>query len=294
MAHPTVAITALGQRGEGIAEIDGKRVFVPHTLPGETVEIAVEGERGTLLSVLAPSPHRIVPFCRHFGPCGGCQLQHLDAESYAAFKRGLVEMALSHAGIEMPLGSLIDARGAGRRRATLHARKTGAGFMGFHSHHLEDLDRCPILVPALAKVPAVARAIYAAVGDCDVAFTATLTGLDVAIGSDSKASPARLTPLAQRFKLARLSFRGETVVQAQVPVLRMGKALVEIPPGSFLQATEAAETGLAGLVTEALQGAKNVADLFSGVGPFTLRLAETARVFAADSDKAGIAVKHFA
>jgi len=56
-----------------------------------------------------------------------------------------------------------------------------------------------------------------------------------------------------------------------------------------LQATEAAEAALAALVVEALKGAKSVADLFCGVGPFALRLAEAAKVFAADSDKAAIA-----
>ncbi len=90
-AATTIAtITALGQRGEGVAEIDGARVYVPFTLPGEEAEITAPGERGTLVSLLKPSPHRIAPFCPHFGLCGGCQLQHLDAETYAQFKRGLV------------------------------------------------------------------------------------------------------------------------------------------------------------------------------------------------------------
>jgi 23S rRNA (uracil1939-C5)-methyltransferase len=282
-------ISALGQYGEGVAEIGDKRVYVPFTLPGEEVDIAVEGERGTLLDVMVPSPHRIAPFCPHFGRCGGCQIQHLDAQTYGDFKHGLIETALSHAGIDIPVPPLIDARGVGRRRATLHARKEGVGFMAARSHTVHNLDLCPILVPALAKAPAIARAIHASIGDCDIAFTATLTGIDTAITIDKKAKLERLTPLAQRFGLARLSLNGETIIQAQAPVLRMGKAPVEIPPGSFLQATEAAEAALAALVVEALKGAKSVADLFCGVGPFALRLAETAKVFAADSDKPAIA-----
>ena len=282
-------ILALGQRGEGVTEVDGKRVYVPLTLPGEAVAITIEGERGTLVSILEASAHRITPFCPHFGPCGGCQLQHLDAESYTAFKRGLVEVALSHAGIEVPIAPLIDAQGTGRRRTTLHARKTGAGFMGFHSHTIENLDRCPILVPALAEAPAIARAIYAAVGDCDVGLTATLTGIDVEVRPERRARPERLMPVLGRFGLARLSLAGELVLMSRAPVLRMGTALVEIPPQGFLQATEAAETILAGLVTTALKGRKSVADLFCGAGPFALRLAETARVLAADSDRGGIA-----
>jgi 23S rRNA (uracil1939-C5)-methyltransferase len=286
----TVAtISALGQRGEGMAEVAGQRVFVPLTLPGEEVDIALEGERGTLLRLERPSPHRIAPFCPHFGPCGGCQLQHLDEESYAAFKGGLVETALRHAGIAEPVLPLVDARGAGRRRLTLHARKSGAGFMGFHTHQLHDIDRCPIAVPALADAPAIARAAHAAIGDCDVSVTSTLTGLDVAAKTDRRARAERLTPLLARFGLARLSLGDEPVVMAQAPVLRMGKALVEPPPGSFLQATASAEEILAQMVVEALQGRAPVADLFCGVGPFALRLAESSPVYAADSDRTAVA-----
>ena len=72
------------------------------------------------------------------------------------------------------------------------------------------------------------------------------------------------------------------------PTVRMGKATIELPIGSFLQATEAAESTLAALVVDALAGHKAVADLFSGAGPFALRLAETARVAAFDSDKPAI------
>jgi 23S rRNA (uracil1939-C5)-methyltransferase len=86
-----------------------------------------------------------------------------------------------------------------------------------------------------------------------------------------------------------MSLNGEIVLQSRAPAIKMGRALVEIPIASFLQATTMAEQTLAKLVVEGVGAAKSVADLFCGLGPFTLRLAETARVFAADSDKAGIA-----
>lgn len=285
-----VTITSLGQRGEGVAESDGRRVFVPFTLPGEVVEIDAEGERGTLVSVSSPSPNRIEPFCSYFGTCGGCALQHVAPAAYARFKRGLVEGALSHAGITVAVGELVAARGSGRRRATLHSLKAGAGYMRARTHELLDIDACPILVPALqAEAPRLARALHATVGDSDIGFTATATGLDVAIRTEKKLKAEKLAPLAQRLGLARLSLNGELVLQARPPALRMGKALVELPIGSFLQATEAAEEALAGLVLAGLGKAKSVADLFCGVGPFALRIAEHARVFAADSDRPAIA-----
>ena len=286
----TATITSLGHKGEGIAEVEGRKLFVPLALPGEVVEIDAAGERGTLLRVITLSPSRIAPFCSHFGACGGCQLQHMDRASYEAFKIGLVETPLRFAGIDAKVSRFIDASGDGRRRATLHARKEGAGYMRLRSHQVHDIDACPILVPALAKAPDIARAVMQAVGEADVSFTATLSGLDVAIRTEKKQARAdRVAPLVSRFRLARLALNGEMVLQTQPPLVAMGKAEVELPIGSFLQATEAAENLLADYVLTAVGKAKTVADLFCGIGPFALRLAEQRPVFAADSDKAGIA-----
>jgi 23S rRNA (uracil1939-C5)-methyltransferase len=69
----------------------------------------------------------------------------------------------------------------------------------------------------------------------------------------------------------------------------MGRAAVALPPGAFLQATAAGEEVLAGLVAAHVGDARTVADLFAGVGPFALRLAEHARIMAADSDEPAIA-----
>lgn len=286
----TTTISSLGHKGEGVAEIDGKKVFVPLALPGEVVEIEADGERGTLVGVVTPAPNRIEPFCPHFGACGGCQLQHMDRPSYEAFKTGLVETPLQFAGIDARVTRFIDASGNGRRRASLHARKEGAGYMRLRSHQVHGIDACPILVPALARAPEITRAVMQAVGESDVSFTATLSGLDVSIRTEKKqARHDRVSPLVGRFKLARLTLNGEMVLQAQPPIIEMGKARVEIPFNSFLQATEAAENVLADYVVAAVGKAKTVADLFCGVGPFALRLAEQRPVSAFDSDKAGIA-----
>jgi 23S rRNA (uracil1939-C5)-methyltransferase len=285
-----VTIETLGQHGDGITEIAGARVFVPFTLPGERVEIDRDGERGTLLSILAPSAERADPISPYFGRCGGCALQHLNREAYENFKRQLVVTALQHAGVEADVEPLVDATGSGRRRATLHVRKNAAGYMRAKSHEVLDIDACPILVPVLSKhAPRIARALQPLAGDSDVSFTATDTGLDLSVKSERKLKAYALAEFARAQKLARLTFNGDPVYMARPPAVKMGKALVEIPPASFLQATESAEATLAQLVIEAVGKVKSVADLFCGVGPFALRLAETSRVYAADSDRQGIA-----
>ncbi len=75
-------IEELGWHGDGIAETDGKRVFVPFTLAGETVRAMVSGNRAQLIEVLEPSSERIEAPCPHFGHCGGCAVQHLAPNSY--------------------------------------------------------------------------------------------------------------------------------------------------------------------------------------------------------------------
>ena len=103
---------------------------------------------------------------------------------------------------------------------------------------------------------------------------------------------ARITQLAQiaeRHRLARLTRHGEAVARRAAPTVTMGRARVVLPPGAFLQATAAGEAALAALVLEHCGSAKTVADLFTGVGPFALRLAERAKVMAFDSDEAAIA-----
>lgn len=285
-----VTIDSIGQHGDGVAEIGGERVFVPFTLPGERVEIARDGERGTLLSIIAPSDERAEPISPYFGTCGGCSLQHMNRETYARFKRSLVEVALQHAEVETVVKPLVDATGAGRRRATLHVRKSGAGYMRAKSHEVLDIDACPILVPTLSRLaPKIARALQPIAGDCDASFTLSDTGIDLSVKSERKLKPVALSEFARTHRLARLTFNGDPVFMAHPPSIRMGKAMVEIPPASFLQATAAAEEMLAQLVMEGVGKVKSVADLFSGVGPFALRLAEGARVYAADNDRLGIA-----
>lgn len=285
-----IEIEALGRDGDGIARLGMQKLYVPFTLPGERLIAHYDGERGTVAEILSPSPDRIAPPCPYFGTCGGCALQHMAPEAYRAFKRQLVVDALAQAGITTEVAPLVDATMGGRRRATLHIRKEGTGYMRARSHEVLDIARCLILAPGLAeRAPRIARALGPLAGASEASFTLTDTGLDLSVRSERKLKPQPFAEFAQKAGLARLVFNGEPVYVAVPPAVRMGKAMVELPPASFLQATAAAENALAALVKAGVGTAKAVADLFSGAGPFALRLAETARVYAADSDKPAIA-----
>ncbi len=271
-------IVALNNRGEGVTQ-DGRAV--PGALPGD-----VPGE---------------APICRYFGVCGGCAAQHMPAALYAAWKRDSVVAALAAAGVNAEVGALVDAHGAGRRRATFHARVRPdggleVGFMRARAHEIVEIDACPLFAPELAPAPEVARALSDAVKGLgkplDIQTTATLAGLDVDLrgsGALGAAQMRKLIGVAERFDLARLSNHGVTLIERRAPLVAFGEARVVPPPGGFLQATEAGEEILAQLALAALAGAGRVADLFCGAGAFALRLAPAHAVFAADNDAAAIA-----
>lgn len=293
MANPlqnvTLEITALGNRGEGVAHHEGEKIFVPFCLPGETIAAEVNGNRGIMHELQNSAPNRVPAPCPHFGTCGGCQLQHLEKTDYQNWKRQLLVAALDRVGLSPEIAPLIDAGGEGRRRATLHGRRAGAGFNKLRSHDVAPIDKCPILVPALAKAPAITRTCFDLVGDCDVAFTTTNNGLDVAVYAKKHKGHQALTKVAATYNLARLTLNGETVIMNRSPELKVGPAVVRLPPASFLQATASAQTILTDLVVASVTGAKRVADLFCGVGPFAIHLAQHAKTFAIDSDENAVA-----
>lgn len=299
-----LTIARLGHRGDGIADGADGPIFVPYTLPGETVEVeAFPGhpDRRHLLRVETASAERIAPVCPHFGVCGGCQTQHWDFARYRDWKRETVVQALAQARLDAPVGDLIDAHGEGRRRAVFHARRSAhdvleVGFAGYRSHQIVSIDECPVLSPALGGAIRAAWAIAEALGakekPLDVQVTATDGGLDVDVRGSGPLGPhhtAALARIGDAHRLARITRHGELIAQRVPPVVRMGHASVALPPGAFLQATVEGETVLARLVAEHVGKAKSVADLFCGVGPFALRLAERARIVAADLDDDAVA-----
>ncbi|MDR1828109.1 MAG: RNA methyltransferase [Methylobacteriaceae bacterium] len=291
-------VERLDNRGSGLARTTAGWVRIAGALPGERVKAEISGQpgRAELVEVVDASPRRAQPFCPLFGQCGGCVLQHFAAEDYRAWKRGLVIDALSRAGLETEVAPLVDAHGAGRRRVTFHARfqpRAAVGFMAAGSHTLVEVAACAVLSPGLAGAADAARALagcFAATPKpMDIVVLASTAGLDVDLrGCGELTEPVRaaLIERGRALGLARLSNHGEVVVEYRPPVVDMGGTAVVPPPGAFLQATAAGEAALAELVLEATRGARRVADLFSGCGPFALRLAREADVHAVDSGDA--------
>ncbi len=292
-----VSIVALDAHGHGLT---ANGAIIPGALPGERALVKVKGKQAEHVETLARSPERAAPICPWFGTCGGCAAQHMSTLLYQAWKRGLLVEALKREGVAAKVGALIDAHGAGRRRATFHARfphgePDEVGFMRARSHDIIAIDKCPLFSPGMAGAIPAAHALS---GDLrglmkplDIGVTATLDGLDVDLrgsGPLGRAETQKLAQTADALDLARVSNHGEILIERRSPRIAFGEALARLPPGGFLQATEAGELWLSEFAEGALADAKKVADLFCGAGAFALRLARRRQIFAADADPAAI------
>ena len=302
-----VEVTAIGAKGDGIAQGPDGPIYLPYTVPGDrlSVRFGASGQPETL-ERLDDGPDRRAPSCRHFGACGGCALQHLESAAYTGWKRDLVAQALARRGLDAPVAPAITADAGSRRRVRLSVRVTDkAAIVGFRerrSHRTVDVVDCPVAVPQIVDIIGplrdVATDIVPRRTNAEFVVTAAETGLDVLVQASSEPVlqvREHLVRFAEAHDLARVSWmtpRAEAEpIAARRPVrVRFGPVVATLPPVSFLQPTAAGETALGGEVSRALQGASRVADLFSGCGALGLPLAATgAALHAVDSDDAAVA-----
>lgn len=297
-----ITIDTLGHLGDGVAEVDGAQIFVPLALAGERVRVRPNAEgKADLLKILEPSASRIKPPCKHFGQCGGCALQHVEANAYAEWKRLQVIAALSARGLDIEVDPLISAGSNSRRRATFAATRTKKGvtlgYYGRASHNIIAVSECPLIVPEIEKAIAILGEVVAPglsrKGRASLAVTATETGLDVAVtgGKEAPDGPLRaeLARRATAADLARLTWDGDILSERRKPVITLSGLKVMPPPGSFLQATKSGEETLVRLVLEAVGDAKHVVDLFAGCGTFTAALARKSSVLGVEGEPKSLA-----
>jgi 23S rRNA (uracil1939-C5)-methyltransferase len=143
--------------GAFLARVMGKAVFVPLSLPAEQVRIRiVEDKRGYATAeveeLIRASPERIVPGCRHFGTCGGCNYQHASDATQLNFKQAILRETLDRAGVQAPaeIEVLAGEPWHYRNRIRLAFDAEGnPGYRGRRSHAVIPIRECPIAAPLL-------------------------------------------------------------------------------------------------------------------------------------------------
>ena len=163
---PVATIESLDHEGRGVAHVEGKAIFIEGALPGETADYVTfkkkpSYEQASATRIAKPSFTRTVPSCPHFGVCGGCSMQHLEADAQVAAKQRVLEDALRHIGKVAPQAILPPIHGPAwgyRHRARLSVRyvqKKERVLVGFHekrSSFVADMHTCETLPPRIAAL----------------------------------------------------------------------------------------------------------------------------------------------
>jgi 23S rRNA (uracil1939-C5)-methyltransferase len=258
-----VVIEKLVAGGDGLARADGKAVFVPGVLPGETARVHVfesrrDFDRAELREVLVPSPARVAtPACPLAGACGGCDWLHVSHPAQVGLKAGIVAEALRRVG-KVDCGTPAVEQGPAlgyRNRVQAHVGAGGRlGYMAARSAEVVPAAGCPVAVAPIDGLFA-----RAAAGGMQWDFS-------------------RFTVFSEGTWLAREGADDERVLEVEVLDTN-----VRFSVGCFFQGNLSLLGSLAGFALDGIGGG-TVADLYCGVGLFGALLREKAdRIVAVDS-----------
>ena len=316
---PIGIVESLDHEARGITRLDGKTVFVDGALPGERVSYASfrrkpNYELAHLVEVLKPSSLRVEPRCAHFGVCGGCAMQHLDPAAQVAAKQRVLEDTLWHVGRVRPAQILPPVQGEAwgyRHRARLGVRKVpkkGGVLIGFHekrSSYIADMRSCPILPPRVSGLLMPLRELVDG-----LSISERLPQVEIAVGEACTALVLRiLQPLTvdDEAHLRAFADRHGIVFYLQpkgpdsafrfhpLPGPRLTYTLpefaveLEFRPTDFTQVNHAVNRVLVRRALALLdaQPGERIADLFCGLGNFTLPIARSgARVVGVEGSPA--------
>ena len=302
-----VKIESLDQEGRGVAHFDGKVIFIEGALTGEVVGYSPyrkkpSFELAQVTQIYKPSSVRVQPKCAHFGVCGGCSMQHLEAGAQVAVKQRILEDSLWHIGkvkAETILPPIHGQAWGYRQRARLsvkHVIKKGKTLVGFHekrSSYVADMQHCEILAPKIAGlIPLLAELIEG------LSIRERLPQIEVAVGEQvdalvlrvmeppSASDEAALRAFADKHGIQFwLQSKGpETVVPfhplaAPQLTYTLPEFGIEMPfsPVEFTQVNSALNRVMVGRALRLLdpKPGERIADFFCGLGNFTLPIARS-------------------
>ncbi len=281
-------VDAMAHGGEGIGRYDGRAIFVPYSIPGETIRVEITKDHGRyararMLEILEPSPTRVEPQCPFFGPekCGGCQWQHIAYEVQVGIKGLVVRDQLQRIGkFDDPpiLEPIPDNVGWEYRNHALF-RTSPEGHLGFlspQSHSVYPVDNCMILHPLLNKLVQSLDMVYP-----DVEW------LEMRTGTASREIMLLLQTIDEEPPSIQVDFP-ISIVQichddAIAPLIgldyiteKLHDKVFRISATSFFQVNSPQAHHLVDLVLEAAEpkGTEWVLDAYCGVGLFTAFLAD--------------------
>jgi len=314
-------VVDLTHDGHGVADVGGRRVFVPGTLPGERAVVAPRRKRrryteADLVRVVEPSPDRVVPPCEVFGRCGGCALQHLGYDAQVRFKRKMVEDAFTRiAGLEPDewLAPIVGPEWRYRRRARLgvkYVEAKGRVLVGFRERgapYITDMSRCPVLVPPFDTL---IGELAGMIGESRL--KRRLPQIEVAAGDDAAAIVLRVLEIPDGDERRRFAaFGAEHGIDVYLQTGGVGTVeplgeprplryrlpdfdvTLEFMPTDFIQINAAVNRQMVAAAVELAEVRPDdrVLDLFCGIGNFTLPFARRAAELLGVEGEAGLVAR---
>lgn len=303
--NPIVDILSLDHEGHGVARLDGKVTFVDGALPGERAEIAVyrrhaKYNSANALAILKASAQRTDPRCPHFGRCGGCSMQHLEPGAQVAAKQRVLEENLARIGKVHPdviLPALHGPSWGYRHRARLSARwvdKKGGALVGFHekrSSFITDMASCEVLTPEVSALIQPLRELIGMLSNAN-----RIPQIEVAVGdavtvlvfrllepwTDEDAARVRAFADTHRVQVweqkkgpdTARPFWPDIAPELSYHLLEFG-LVMPFRPTEFTQVNAAMNRALVSRALRLLapQPGERIADLFCGLGNFSLPIA---------------------
>lgn len=307
MVVKEIRVESLDQEGRGVAHADGKVIFIQGALPGELVTYSSYSKKPTyeiaqVTQIVEPAPMRVTPRCPHFGTCGGCSQQHLDARAQVAAKQRVLEDNLRHIG-KVECGHILPAiygeSWGYRHRARFSARyvqKKGGALIGFRekrSSYVTDMTTCEVVPPRISALLVPLRGLINGLSRPE-----RLPQIELAIGEGVDALVLRiLEPLSSKDEELLREFadrhRVHFFVQPRGPDTAVpfypphdGVLYYTLPefalelgfsPTEFTQVNAAVNTVLVRRAIRLLepQPGERIADMFCGLGNFTLAIARS-------------------
>ena len=270
--------------GNCLAKVNGKNVFVPYAVPGETLEIEItksfrDYDLARITRIIKASPHRVQPFCPLYEKCGGCNMQHISAEYQRTLRANMLKDSFAREGLTVPDVQIISGSEKGYRA---RIQLTCGGFNEKESNAVVPLASCPVATDCinsyLAAVPQDKRPrgrvhIF---GDSRVQNASVFEHLILA--EEKKSLKLGQQDMSEKLKkrvkhYVKPRFAGTVADEANTCQITLAGKTIQFDARGFFQSNlDVLEKTIATLTTNL--GGKNALDMYAGAGVFSVFLSD--------------------
>ena len=277
---------------EAYGALNDKKCFVKNSVIGDVVNIEIEKENkncyfAKIINIIKSSENRVIPFCKYFGKCGGCDFQFLDEKYYYEFKKKEIYnyFVRNNFAIDFENIEFFKTGKYSRRRINLKYSAGKYGFFKNNSNEVIEFDECQLINKEIQEIINLLKKIR-----LSNLISVDITNIDngITINFIFNKEPnikdfEKLTEIKQKSILISYSINDEniffTIYKKEDPIVKIDNKNIFIPEKCFLQSTKESQDFMIEKVKEYSKNYKNIADLYCGIGTYSYPLCDSAKVF---------------